>query len=842
MNNKVTTEPNDPCVKFDVVYSHEIDCILQRRAEAEKLEPVKQPSKQPGDDRPASIYDKNGLIGLALSGGGIRSAAFSLGVLQALDETHVLKRVDYLSTVSGGGYIGSSLSAGMSKYGGKFPFESQPGSEETPSVRHIRDYSNYLMPHGKMDILQSLVIYLRGIVANIILVLPWLLLPAAWTVWTNPTRQALGKPNVGFSLALVPPFSYLHLEFFIITTCLLLVLLFLFGGWALYRSGLSQRDKPEVPSWLTRLYGWLVFGTAVMAFCELQPFVLAKIGNAGSTWHKVTTWLQGIGVALAPGAAIIAFVGKQLEAIIKRASEAPSGRVRAAGLASKFLLYVAAAAAPLFLWAIFFQLAWWGIANNDGPPPSPQWLESLRQLLESWTHWMSPILSGWLFDKAPIAGVYFIFFLVLLALSMLLRPNANSLHRLYRDRLSKAFLFKPVPEPTTKDADLKALDGYKLSKLDVKKAPYHLINTALNIQGSKHVNRRGRNADFFMFSHGYVGSESTGYVATTAMEEDEPELNLGTAMAISAAAASPNMGTNSIKPLTITLALLNVRVGFWLRNPRAVGTPKGWAKVREFFPLYFLSERLRNLTPLYFLWELLGNLTETSRNIYVTDGGHVENLGLYELLKRKCKVIIVVDAETDPKMTFESFMVVQRYALIDHGVRIDLPLQSVRDRTLAVNLDMEEKGETRPKTGPHCAVGEIDYGHGTYGIIIYIKSSVTGDENDYTLFYKSRNPAFPQEGTGDQFFSEEQFEVYRALGFHVGYGLFDRRDEFAHPKPSKNPRIRDHLDELDRLFPRNSGHARDPSQQHKKFADYLSGRKTKATTAVETAPHPHDPQ
>jgi hypothetical protein len=821
MNNKVTNH----CVKFDVVYSREIDCILQRRGEKGKFEPV----KRPGDDSATPIYKvktKYGLVGLALSGGGIRSAAFSLGVLQALDKTHVLKRVDYLSTVSGGGYIGSSLSAGMSNYAGNFPFESHLDSEETPSVRHIRDYSNYLMPHGKMDILESLVIYLRGIVANVILVLPWLLLTAGWTVWTNPTRHDLGKPNFGVPLASYWPFKYLNLEFFSFTTCLLLGLLFLFGVWALYRSGISQQDKPEVPNWLTGLYKWLFLGTAVMAFLELQPFVLAKIFNAGPIWLKVTTWLQGIGVALAPGAAIIAFVGKQLEAIIERASNDPSGRGRAAGLASKFLLYVAAAAAPLFLWAIFFQLAWWGIVNDSGHAPSPHWLENLTHRLESLTHWMSPILSGWLFGKAPVAGTYFIFLLVLLALSMLLRPNANSLHRLYRDRLSKAFLFKPVPTLVTNGPDPKALDDYKLSKLDVKKAPYHLINTALNIQGSKHVNRRGRNADFFMFSPGYIGSESTGYVATTAMEKDVPELNLGTAMAISAAAASPNMGTNSIKPLTITLALLNVRVGFWLRNPKFVETAKRRAKVREFFPLHFLWERIRNPTPWYFLSELLGNLTETSRNIYVTDGGHVENLGLYELLRRKCKVIIVVDAETDPKMTFESFMIVQRYARIDLGVRIDLPFQSVRDRALAVNLNMQKNGETNAKTGPHCAVGDIDYGDGTHGIIIYIKSSVTGDENDYTLFYKSRNPAFPQESTGDQFFSEEQFEVYRALGFHAGYGLFDRRDEFAHPEPSENPRIRDHLAELDSLFPRIHGHAPDPSQQHKKFADWLSDPET----------------
>lgn len=783
------------CVGFDVVYSRELDCILGRRGPDEKFKPV----ERPGDGGGAPIYDikmEYGLVGLALSGGGIRSAAFSLGVMQALDKTGVLKRVDYLSTVSGGGYIGSSLSAGMSNYNGKFPFESQLDSAETPSIKHIRDYSNFLMPHGKLDLLASLVIYLRGIVANIILVLPWLLLAAALTVWSNPTRADLSIPDLfGYPIRQLFLFKHFPFDHFVITSCLLLALLVLFAIWALIRSGRSQVDKPEVPSGWTTLYGWLVGLTALLAFFELQPFVLAHIQNAGTTLDKAIAWLQGISVALAPVAAVIVFLGKQLEAVIQRATEASSARGRAAGFVSKLLLYVAAAAMPLLLWAIFFQLVWWGIADNSGQGPSPRWLAALSQS-------MSPYC-----DRAPMAGVYFIFFVVLLILSMWLQPNANSLHRLYRDRLSKAFLFKPVKDHTGL-TDLAALDGYKLSQLDGQKAPYHLINTALNLQGSKYVNKRGRNADFFMFSRNHVGSEATKYIATEAMEKIAPELDLGTAMAVSAAAASSNMGAHSIKPLTITLALLNVRLGFWLRNPRFVGTGVWKAKLREFVSLYFL-------------WELLANLSEKSWNVYVTDGGHIENLGLYELLKRRCKVILVVDAEADPKMNFRSFMTLQRYARIDLGVRIDLPWQEIRDRALAVDQEMEKAGKAGAQAGPHCAIGEIEYADGDQGIIIYIKSSITGDENDYTLYYKARYPLFPHESTGDQFFSEEQFEVYRALGFHAGYGLFGRREKFAHLNPADAPRIRDHLGKLDQLFPRIPEPGEDPSQPQKKFSDYL---------------------
>ena len=94
-----------------------------------------------------------------------------------------------------------------------------------------------------------------------------------------------------------------------------------------------------------------------------------------------------------------------------------------------------------------------------------------------------------------------------------------------------------------------------------------MINTALNVPGSKFANRRGRNADFFVFSQRYIGSEATGYVETRAAEVTVDGLNIGTAMAISGAAAAPNMGMASIRPLSPTIALLNVRLGRWIRHP-----------------------------------------------------------------------------------------------------------------------------------------------------------------------------------------------------------------------------------------------------------------------------------
>jgi hypothetical protein len=321
---------------------------------------------------------------------------------------------------------------------------------------------------------------------------------------------------------------------------------------------------------------------------------------------------------------------------------------------------------------------------------------------------------------------------------LFLRPNANSLHPLYRDRLSTAFLFQPMKTvPRDLDTGVQPPLGplpLNPSQLSDADSPYHLINTALNVQGSKQVNRRGRNADFFLFSRNFVGSKATDYVATADMESVMTELDLGTAMATSGAAASSNMGSATIKPLTPTLALLNIRLGYWLRNPKWVAKRGGWNRWANF----------------YFIAEMFGKLNEYRRSVYLTDGGHIENLGVYELLRRRCKVIIAVDAEADPQMAFGAFNVLERYALIDLGMRIDLPWQQIADMTKATAKAIDEKGNCEKHRGPHVAIGEISYPGDRKGILIYIKSSLTGDENDYVFHYKKRYSAFPHETTLDQ--------------------------------------------------------------------------------------------
>ena len=193
-------------------------------------------------------------------------------------------------------------------------------------------------------------------------------------------------------------------------------------------------------------------------------------------------------------------------------------------------------------------------------------------------------------------------------------------------------------------------------------------------------------------------------------------------------------------------------------------------------------------------------LNEHRKSVYLTDGGHIENLGIYELLRRRCGVIIAVDVDADPQMAFGSFNTLERYALIDLGVRINLPWQKIADESLKTSQSIDDKSDTPKHHGPHCAIGEIFYPAGRKGILIYIKASLTGDENDCVFDYKKRHSDFPHETTLDQWFSEEQFEAYRALGFHAAYGLFAGGDRFAHLDLHENPDVPAQVGLLNDLF------------------------------------------
>ena len=307
--------------------------------------------------------------------------------------------------------------------------------------------------------------------------------------------------------------------------------------------------------------------------------------------------------------------------------------------------------------------------------------------------------------------------------------------------------------------------------------------------------KRGRNAEFFVFSKHYVGSDSTGYVDSQAFAKVEPQLDLAAAVAISGAAVSSSMGRTSIGWLGPTLALLNLRLGFWLWNPKSLREKdeprEPWEPV-PLEPAQSSNSSWDDILRLYLFSEAFGRLRSDSSRIYITDGGHIDNIGLYQLLKRQCRLIIVIDAEADPGMNFGAFADVQRFARIDEGVLIFLDWWPVRTAALARSADRSKQVPRDSEAHKqHFAIGRIRYENGPEGILLYIKATVTGDEPDYVLDYERRYPNFPHEATSDQFFSEEQMEAYRVLGFHATRVALDEgADALQTPAQAKPARAR----------------------------------------------------
>jgi hypothetical protein len=312
-------------VTFDKVFASELAAINARRNRLrvayQSFQAPDFPENTPtGKER--SVIDA---VGLAISGGGIRSAAFGLGVLQALDAVHnrassenttptpsLLDRVDYLSTVSGGGYIGCSLCAHLSNSEGHFPFRSELDQDETPSIQHIRNFSNYLFPNGIRDVLDSVAIYLRGLLANFIIIVPLMLLLAVFTILCSPMEGQLLKAR--FYLSVVGRFGdsfpdALKFESFGFTKLLFVLSMLLFLVWAA-RSVVERMKDFKIWTWIADvvhgLRVWLLphlkgksagetrnfsetgsrwaraggVGLLVLvlcAFCELQPLLLKKL-------------------------------------------------------------------------------------------------------------------------------------------------------------------------------------------------------------------------------------------------------------------------------------------------------------------------------------------------------------------------------------------------------------------------------------------------------------------------------------------------------------------------------------------------------------------------------------
>lgn len=352
--------------------------------------------------------------------------------------------------------------------------------------------------------------------------------------------------------------------------------------------------------------------------------------------------------------------------------------------------------------------------------------------------------------------------------------NDFSMHMMYRNRLARCYLGASNgalrnPHAFTgfdQNDDIALAD---LAKNDWKcdnSGPFPIINCSLNLVGSRELAWQQRKAASFVFTPGFCGYDfgdlPPGYCPTTRTKESSlppyaasrTPLTLATAMAISGAAASPNMGYHTSAAAAFLMTLFNVRLGWWIGNPRS---ERGWQRSAPSWPLARLVA------------EMFGLTHAEGRYIYLSDGGHFENLGIFELVRRRCRFIVACDAEEDGDFEFEGLGNAIEKCRTDLGVDIDLDVEAIRQR--------DERGHSRW----HCAVGRIRYDRtdeeAHAGTLLYLKSSLSGDEPSDVLRYAARNDAFPHESTSDQWFGESQFESYRALGHHVLMSVFHPVDE-----------------------------------------------------------------
>jgi hypothetical protein len=353
------------------------------------------------------------------------------------------------------------------------------------------------------------------------------------------------------------------------------------------------------------------------------------------------------------------------------------------------------------------------------------------------------------------------------------------LHALYRNRLVRGYLGASRQDRTPDlFTGLDSRDNPRMwtlwppksgGKADVN-CLFHVVNITLNLVSTKRLAWQERKAESFTVTPKHCGSANLGFRPSedygdslTVTVPGQQGVALGTAMAISGAAASPNMGYASSPSLSILMTLFNVRLGWWLGNPGAAGN-KHDAYRRE-------GPRFSAL-PL--LFEALGQTTDENPYVYLSDGGHFENLGLYEMVRRRCRFIVVIDAGCDAKFSFDDLGNAVRKIFIDLGIRITFEgLDKLHNRP-----DLDIIKAAGKKGVPYHVLGHIHYVEADGeagaqpgcrdGCIIYIKPAYHGtNEAAGIRSYAMKSETFPHETTVDQFFTESQFESYRSLGLDM---------------------------------------------------------------------------
>ncbi|HWA16011.1 MAG TPA: patatin-like phospholipase family protein [Gemmatimonadales bacterium] len=524
----------------------------------------------------------------------------------------------------------------------------------------------------------------------------------------------------------------------------------LFVAFASAGEGLRPRGTPagEPPSlavrtegdrereWWARLSAWIVI--AGVAWCALA--IVSLMGA-----HLLQALGKGIPSAVAGAGGIAGIVTVWLA----RSEKSASGR-REDEPRSKLMRYGIAIGSALFCLCLGLLIGLGTMALGRTMTGEPSLFTGDYLFTPAWI------------SRATLARVALVpLALAALSITMSRFVNVNrfSLHALYRDRLVRAYLgasnLGRRPDPFTGFADDDDLPLTELRNVQAEpplehevRAPLLVINTALNlVRTQRKLAWQQRKAESFSMTPLYCGNFYEGYRPTA---EYAGGISLGTAMTISGAAANPSMGYHSSATVTFLLGLFNARLGAWLGNTNQRGDST-WQLAGPRWAAATL------------LADLLGYTDANNKYVNLSDGGHFDNLGLYEMVLRRVRNIVVCDAGSDASFHFEDLGNAIRKIRIDFGV----------------SIDFEPEIRILPKDGTggpglYCAFGTINYqcvdgSEVSNGRICYIKPTVRGRSHppyDVTS-YSRGSPPFPHETTADQWFDESQFESYRALGVHA---------------------------------------------------------------------------
>lgn len=905
------------------------ELIKQEHNRLDQATPVKssphEPPKfaEPGRaDEPWVTFTDRDLFGLALSGGGIRSATFNLGLLQALERKRLLKNVDYLSTVSGGGYVGGFWTAWQQRANKQpddnrhFPSAAaeEPGSttspdiREQPEIRHLREFSRFLMPRVgffHMETWAGVVTILGGLIPSLLAAISVItLLHYAWFY-------------VGYHLISGNPmWSWICMGAIVLiyqSVC----------EYSWWRSGKAGNTRQPIV-----IYIFFALGASTLAALFWLIWRNLWMFEPLEIWLKKTEaiWQSGVGKTypVDTGFEFVLFgpaVATALAGCVLLICRAIASRMVSDldGIrwSSSFDRAAARCFAPALMWA-GLALVWegchwllhedWKFAATTGSTATFGvlfvWLRNW--LIKPTEENIASTLVGRVAEKIKpmvpqlLAVAFVLSMLVAVGVTVqsyglgwpvnvaigagsalfliggtliFFDPARVGMHDFYRSRICRCFL--GAARTTSQTSQLPTAEQYgdditfaELRESTKDLRPIHLVCCAANNLAGDTLGSLYRGARSAVISP--FGISLGNHAATC------DDLRLSSALTASAAAFNSQMGRISMDlgpAVAFIMSAFNLRLGLWvphplMRNPRSpllVGRPFfyemfGHTKCDPIPPddtgehlhrkaqksIKALSKDLpgaaRHLTHKVVnkvasqktaevcaekAAELSDKVVEFSSDrvrdvqfLHLSDGAHFENLGLYELVRRHCRYIIVSDCGTDPEVAFDDLAIALRSIREDFGVEIDLDVSPLR---------AGDSGHARQ----HAVVGTIHYdglGGTDKGTILLFKPSLTGDEPSDVTQYQARHPAFPHETTGDQFYDEAQWESYRRLGEHAGDSVFRQLENYSIRKTEKTQFVENvFLEATQRWRP-------GPERQNESFLALSERCASLETTICENAP------